>query len=218
MYILNVFLTTQGIQVIPGNRKSLVELIDNPANVEQIVSFTRLPVKAPCTQSQLEDYPDSDLFVLVKPHHPDNPWRLLAILNCKGSFHSRETEAAFWGLSVRTSAYIRYLCVTEDLDVYRHGHSELGVSCDDPRKARRLFEAYTDRIYICKNYSGVGDERLGADRDAMLHRLDQRAPSSSPLFDDPSISGHTKYCHSVRPLDDLIWDLKRWKIEIPAAE
>lgn len=53
MYILNVFLTTQGIQVIPGNRKSLVELIDNPANVEQIVSFTRLPVKAPCTQSQL---------------------------------------------------------------------------------------------------------------------------------------------------------------------
>jgi BsaWI restriction endonuclease type 2 len=218
MTILTRFLESDGIVVVTGKSKALLAVMEDPANVDEIVSYTRLPVKRRCTQTQLEDYPDSDLFALVRPHHPTNPWRLLAIINCKVNFHSRETEAAFWGLSVRTSSYIKYVCVTEDRDIYAVGQSELGASCRESRKARRLLESYTDRLYLCKRYSGIGDPILGRDVDTMLHQLDRERPTSYPVFDDPSVPHHTQYCHLVRPLDDLINDLRRWKQEIPAAE
>lgn len=96
MYILNTFLESKGIVVVTGKETALRTLMDNAGNAEQIVAYTRLPVKRRCTQTQLEDYPDSDLFAVVKPHHPRNPWRLLAIISCKRDFHARETEAAFW--------------------------------------------------------------------------------------------------------------------------
>ncbi|MBM2812502.1 MAG: hypothetical protein HW416_3261, partial [Chloroflexi bacterium] len=128
--ILNKFLEADGISIVTGKRQYLNALIGNRDNVEQIISYTTLPVKRRCTQTQLDDYPDSDLFALVRPHHPDNPWRLLAIISCKTSFHTRETQAAFWGLSVRTSSYIKYVCVTEDHNLYRprSPNSELGPS------------------------------------------------------------------------------------------
>ena len=219
MHILNTFLESKGIIVVTGKETALHALVADPINVEQIVAYTRLPVKRRCTQTQLEDYPDSDLFAVVKPHHPRNPWRLLAIINCKVDFHSRETEAAFWGLSVRTSSYIKYVCVTEDRDVYgRRPRSELGPSCEHSTKARRLLESYTDRLYICSQYQGVGDRRLAEAIEAMLHRLDRRSAEMTPCFDDPFHPHHTSYCHLVRPLDDLILDLERWKEEIPSAE
>jgi len=218
MTVLTRFLERDGIVVVTGKPKALLDVIEDPANVDEIVSYTRLPVKRRCTQTQLEDYPDSDLFALVRPHHPTNPWRLLAIINCKVDFHSRETEAAFWGLSVRTSSYIKYVCVTEDRDIYSVGRSELGASCGKSRKARRLLESYTDRLYLCKRYSGIGDPTLGTDIDTMLHQLDRERPTTYPVFDDPSVPHHTEYCHLVRPVDDLISDLRRWKQEIAAAE
>lgn len=211
MTILNRFLEHKGIVVITGKEKLLRTLMDSK-NAAEIVAYTRLPVKRRCTQTQLEDYPDSDLFALVRPNHPRNPWRLLAIINCKASFHARATEAAFWGLSVRTSSYIKYVCVTEDRD------NELGPSCERSTKARRLLESYTDRVYICKRYSGMGDQTLADDIDSMLHRLDRHEAGDGPSFDDPAVPRHTTHCHLVRPLDDLILDLERWKQEIPAAE
>src|SRR5439155_471886 len=83
------FLKPSSIFVVPGSRKGLSELIDEEHNLREIISYTRLPVKRRCTQTQLEDYPDSDLFAMVKPHHYRNPWRLLAIINCKADFRSR---------------------------------------------------------------------------------------------------------------------------------
>jgi hypothetical protein len=222
MYVLNAFVTDSGIFVVPGNRKGLALFVEDAANIEQIVSYTRLPVKQRCTQTQLEDYPDSDLFALVKPHFRGNPWRLLAIINCKVNFHSRQTEAAFWGLSVRSSSYIKYVCVTEDRDMYsrERPRSELGTSCEQSTKARRLLECYTDRVYISKRYSGVGDPGLGRDVEQMLRYLDSdnRRVHSVPIFDDPQEPRHTAYCHLVRPLDDLLIDLIRWKGEIPSPE
>jgi len=219
MYILNAFLESKGIVVITGKVAALRTLVADASNAEQIVAYTRLPVKRRCTQTQLEDYPDSDLFAVLKPHHPRNPWRLLAIISCKVNFHARETEAAFWGLSVRMSSYIKYVCVTQDSNIYgSRPRSELGASCERSTKARRLLESYTDRVYICKQYQGVGDPRLAQDTDAVLHRLDRRSTEMQPAFDDPSLPHHTSYCHLVRPLDDLILDLDRWKHEIPSAE
>jgi hypothetical protein len=222
MHILNRFLNDAGIVVTTGSRPALAPLIEDEKNINQIISYTRLPVKRRCTQSQLEDYPDSDLFALIKPHYLRNPWRLLAIINCKVDFHSRETEAAFWGLSVRSSSYIKYVCVTEDGDTHSGNkpRSELGVSCEKSTKARRLLESYTDRVYIAKRYSGTGDSLLGRDIEEMLRRMDrdQRRTPNAPVFDDPQIPRHTEYCHLVRPFDDLIQDLKRWKVEVPSAE
>lgn len=219
MRILNKFLERDGITVITGKKKLLLALMENEQNAREIVAYTRLPVKRRCTQTQLEDYPDSDLFALVRPNHPRNPWRLLAIINCKVDYHARETEAAFWGLSVRTSSYIKYVCVTEDADIYgKRPRSELGRSCDQSTKIRRMLESYTDRVYLCKRYTGVGDERLAEDIDAMLHQMDRRKVEGGPFFDDPSFPRHTSYCHLVRPIDDLIDDLKRWREEIPSAE
>lgn len=222
MYILNAFLKNDGIFVVPGSHKGMSMFVEDEANLRQIISYTRLPVKQRCTQTQLEDYPDSDLFALIRPHYHRNPWRLLAIINCKVNFHARQTEAAFWGLSVRSSSYIKYVCVTEDRDVYNEvrARSELGGSCEQSTKARRLLESYTDRVYISKPYSGVGDPKLGHDTERMLHRLDSDSWRSDPLpvFDDPNQPRHTAYCHLVRPLDDLLLDLKRWEGEIPSPE
>lgn len=220
MYILNAFLKPDGITVVTP--KGLSAVVEQSSNVDQIISYTRLPVKRRCTQTQLEDYPDSDLFAVIRPHHPANLWRLLAIVNCKVNFHARETEATFWGLSVRSSSYVKYVCVTEDRDSHRarSPRSELGTSCEHSTKARRLLESYTDRVYICKSYTGVGDRQLGNDVERMLHGLDAdgRRADAGPFFDNPGHPRHTDYCHLVRPIDDLIDDLRRWKHEVPAAE
>lgn len=222
MYILNGFLRSGGIFVVPGKKRALSEVIEDSANVDQLVSYTRLPVKRRCSQTQLEDYPDSDLFALIQPHHPSNAWRLLAIINCKVSFHARETEAAFWGMSVRSSSYVKYVCVTEDRNTYqaKGARSELGPSCQQSTKIRRLLESYTDRLYICKHYSGVGDGQLGEDIERKLHTMDRdrwRA-ETGPCFDNRDGPRHTEYCHLVRPIDELIDDLTRWKAEVPSAE
>jgi len=36
---------------------------------------------------------------------------------------------------------------------------------------------------------------------------------AEPCFDDPAIPNHTQYCASVCPLDELYFDILRWRDE-----
>lgn len=211
--ILNTFLLPEGIVITRAKEPALKTLIRNSSNIAQIMDFTRVPVKRRCDQRQLQDYPDLDLFALISPKTEGGLWRLLAIINCKVSFHVRQTEATFWGLLVRLSSNIPFVVVTEDRDIYMGKPSELGRSCAQATKARRLLESFCDRIYLVKKYKDVNDPQLIKDITMKFENLRKGIPI--PVFDDFNIPGHTQYCHSVRPLDDLIEDLKRWKIETP---
>ena len=211
--ILNTFLTSENIVVTRAREPALRTLIQDQSNVRRVMDFTRVPVKRRCDQSQLQDYPDLDLFALVRPTQPDQLWRLLAIINCKVSFHARHTEATFWGLLVRLSSNIPFVVVTEDRDIYKPKASELGQSCDRSTETRRLLESFSDRVYLVKRYNSVSDPLLR--RDISTKADDLRAGIGRIVFDDASLPNHTEYCHSVRPLDDLVDDLKHWKLEIP---
>lgn len=215
--ILNSFLVEEGIVITRANQKALRVLIGNPNNVQRMMDFTRVPVKRKCTQTQIEDYPDLDLFALVPPAEGSNLWRLLAIINCKVSFHARHTEATFWGLLVRLSSNIKFVVVTEDRDIYRQKQprSELGTSCDSATATRRLLEAFSDRIYLVNRYRNEGDPRLTSAIETK-RLLIREGRSDEIIFDSIDTPRHTQYCHSVRPLDDLIEDLKHWRREIPA--
>lgn len=212
--ILNSFLLSDDIVITRAREASLHSLIHDQSNLHQIMDFTRVPVKRRCDQSQLQDYPDLDLFALVRPSQFGQLWRLLAIINCKVSFHARHTEAAFWGLLTRLSSNIPFVVVTEDRDIYKPKASELGRSCEESTEARRILESFSDRVYLVKRYKNTNDPRLDKDIATKRDNLRQ-GTSNSIVFDDPNIPNHTKYCHSVRPIDDLIDDLRHWKIEIP---
>ncbi len=211
--ILNRFLVTDQLVVIRGSQGTLAKAIGDRDAAAELVNFTRLPVKRRCTQSQIEDYPDSDLFVVVVPTGPADRYRLLAIINCKVSFHARHTETCFWGAAVRASSYIKDVCVTEDRDIYNGKRSELGASCDRPRAVRRLLECFTDRLYVIKRYAGPDD--TGLEKDLERKQVIEAAGQDLIAFDDPSPPNHTQYCHLVRPFDDLISDLRYWKREVP---
>jgi len=211
--ILNTFLIQDDVVVTRAREASLKALINNQSNLRQIMDFTMVPVKRRCDQSQLQDYPDLDLFALIKPSESKGLWRLLAIISCKVSFHARHTEATFWGLLVRLSSNIPFVLVTEDNNIYKGQSSELGRSCAKSTETRRLLESFTDRVYLVKRYSGVNDPKL--DKDVKQKMANLKKDIKVPVFDDISIPNHTQYCHSVRPLDDLIEDLRRWKVEIP---
>jgi len=211
--ILNSFLVEDDIVVTRAKEASLSKLIGNKTNLYQIMDFTKIPVKRRCDQNQLQDYPDLDLFALVRPSKFGHVWRLLAIINCKVSFHARHTEAAFWGLLVRLSSNIPFVVVTEDRDIYKPKASELGKSCEESTEARRILESFSDRVYLVKKYKNENDSELEADIN--LKRKHIKQGDSKPVFDNIDIPFHTKYCHSVRPLDDLIVDLRHWKKEIP---
>jgi hypothetical protein len=211
--ILNSFLQGDNIVVARAKEPQLRKLITNESNLRQIMDFTKVPVKRRCDQSQLQDYPDLDLFALIKPQKFGSPWRLLAIINCKVSFHARHTEAAFWGLLTRLSSNIPFVVVTEDRDIYKPKASELGRSCEESTVARRILESFSDKIYLVKRYKNEKDPKL--DKDISLKTENLRKGNTTIVFDDVSIPHHTQYCHSVRPLDDLLEDLRHWQIEIP---
>lgn len=211
--ILNEFLSNDDIVVTRAREPALRALIQNESNLRQIMDFTRVPVKRKCDQSQLEDYPDLDLFALIRPRQQRGLWRLLAIINCKVSFHARHTEATFWGLLVRMSSNIPFVVVTEDRDIYKPKASELGPSCQESTVTRRLLESFTDKVYLVKRYEDEDDSRLAADIRRKWQLLNEG--KEDIVFDDPSVPNHTKYCYSVRPIDELIDDLRRWKVEVP---
>jgi hypothetical protein len=209
--VLNDILTGSGIVVLKGTRKALEDYFKSEPIAQQIVDFNRLPVKRPCDQKQLEDYPDTDLFVLLRE---PSYWRVLGLISCKVSFHARHTMVTFWGLAIRISSNIPYVCVTEDANIYRGGTSELGVSCSEPTAARRLLESFTDGVYTIKQYQSHDSRDLIDDLKRFKEGgLGNRAKKRRIVFDDYSVPNHTKYCQSVRPFDDLIFDILRWKEE-----
>lgn len=211
--ILNEFLAKDSIVVTRARESNLNNLINSKVNLKDIMDFTKIPVKRRCDQTQLQDYPDLDLFALIKPTEGGQSWRLLAILSCKVSFHARHTESAFWGLLVRLTSNIPFVVVTEDRDIYKPKSSELGVSCKESTVTRRLLESFANRIYLVNHYKNENDPKLLADIKLKHELLNEN--DNSPVFDDVSIPNHTQYCHSVRPLDELTNDLRRWSIEIP---
>lgn len=210
--ILNNFLISDGIVITRAREPALSALIQNESNLRRIMDFTKVPVKRRCDQAQLEDYPDLDLFALMQPATDDDVWKLLAIINCKVSFHARHTEATFWGLLVRLSSNIPFVVVTEDRDIYNANRSELGASCNESTVTRRLLESFTDGIYLVKRYQDTNDSNLHQDISNKRQYLQDGLKTI--VFDDPNVPSHTQYCQSVRPIDDLIDDLLRWRTEV----
>jgi len=211
--ILNLLLNKQHIFVIKGSVKELRHVLQDDALAKQIIEYSKLPVKRPCDQKQIEDYPDTDLFVIYRD---DAKWRVLGIISCKVSFHARHTEVAFWGLAIRTSSNMKYVCVTEDSDIYSGKNSELGTSCTESKATRRILESYTARVYIIKKYSSIDDPQLVDDVREFQQALQKTTPASrmaNPHFDDPKLPHHTQYCASVCPLDELYFDVLRWRDE-----
>lgn len=103
-YILNYILNQEDIYVLKGTKTGLLSTIKNNEIVNNIIDFNKLPVKRPCDQQQLEDYPDTDLFILLKM---GLKWKVLGIINNKVSFHSRHTMVTLWGLAVRIGSNIK---------------------------------------------------------------------------------------------------------------
>lgn len=209
--ILNVLLNQFNIYIVRGNSEGLRSIIYDQNLINEIIDYNRLPVKRPCDQKQLMDYPDSDLFIMI---NSNNIWRLLGIINCKISFHSRHTMVTFWGLAIRISSNIKYILVTEDKDQYKpkNPRSELGSSCSNSTSTRRLLESFVDRIYIIKPYKLHGNQLQGDIESFNFDRPKQ--PPMNYIFDNPEHPHHSQYCLSVRPFDDLVFDLLRWKDDL----
>lgn len=211
--ILNLLLNEQNVFAIKGTLKELRRVLEDDSLANQIIEYSRLPVKRPCDQKQIEDYPDTDLFVIYRDAAK---WRVLGIISCKVSFHARHTQVAFWGLAIRTSSNMKYVCVTEDANIYAGKNSELGVSCSESVATRRILESYTTRVYISKKYKSTEDPQLVADVEEFREALPLSTAGgrmAEPCFDDPAIPNHTQYCASVCPLDELYFDILRWRDE-----
>ncbi|OFV67767.1 MAG: type II restriction endonuclease MjaVIP [Candidatus Syntrophoarchaeum caldarius] len=216
IHILNQFLNSHDIYAVKGERNPLVKFLKSEVLADCLIEYNKLPVKNSCRQKQIDEYPDTDILIL---YHLDGDWKILGVINCKVSFHSREVMVTFWGLTVRISTNIKYVCLTQDADQYRKKRSELGKSCDESTSARRLLESFTDGIYIIKNYASTDDPELKADIERFKGFFDQLDDlelvrmKSTTYFDDPNYEHHTAYCQKVRPFDDLIFDILRWKLE-----
>ncbi|MCX7610065.1 MAG: BsaWI family type II restriction enzyme [Ignavibacterium sp.] len=210
-FILNNLLNDKEIFIAQGTTDGLKKVVNDKKIIEQIIDYNKLPVKRPCDQKQLEDYPDTDLFILLKTK---THWRVLGVINCKVSFHSRHTMVTFWGLAVRIGSNIKYVCVTEDKDQYHpvRPRSEFGKSCEESTAVRRLLESFVDRTYIIKTYE-LNSIEIQKDIEKFSIAL-KKGTVKSICFDNPKHKYHTKYCVSVRPFDDLIFDIIRWKEEI----
>jgi hypothetical protein len=190
-YILNTLLNNKGIYVVQGTSDGLKKIISDDGIVKQIIDYNLLPVKRPCDQKQLEDYPDTDLFIILKTK---SGWRVLGIINCKISFHSRHTMVTFWGLAIRIGSNIKYVCVTEDKDQYHpfRPRSELGKSCQYSTATRRLLESFVDRIYIIKPYE-LNERKLQSDIELFSDYLNHNIKGKI-CFDNPNHKYHTEYC------------------------
>jgi len=208
MDILNGLLVPYGIRVVKGTKGALQSYLGEE-NAKRIIDYSRIPVKRRCDQLQLEDYPDSDLFILFSS---GDSWKALGIISCKVSLHARHTETCFWGLLTHISSRMKYLFVFMDKDILSGKSSELGRSCNSSRSPRRLLEAFTDRVYIL---SSIPPEELEDKIECFKKEFGAGFPLFSPsdhfpVFDDPAIDEHTEYCRGVRPFDDLIFDIIRW--------
>ena len=81
---------------------------------------------------------------------------------------------------------------------------------------RRILESYTARVYLIKRYKSTEDPQLARDVDGFrqsLLKTSAEARMKQPNFDDPYLKHHTQYCASVCPLDELYFDILRWRDE-----
>lgn len=185
-----------------------------------LLVYCMMPLPHPCGGDFQLQLPDTDLIVALRQVLPNglHEWKPLTIVSCKASFHARETEATFWSRLNRERS-VRNVLVTEDSDRYqaRGPKTELKSCGPQASKTRRLLEAYMDRVYIIKKYSVAGYD-LAQDINRFRPAF-QRAEAQhytgigSHIFDDIERRPHGEYCSRVRPFDDLLFDLMRWKYE-----
>lgn len=134
---INEVLNQKGIVAIKGD--TLKKMAKKNKHINEIISFLMLPNKRRCTQTELKIWADNDVIVLTKNN--DLKWKVLAVISCKTSDHSRNTSVLFWSLAF-VQLGIRYYLSTKDLD------NQFSEECSKANKKQRcLFEAYCDRVF-----------------------------------------------------------------------
>jgi len=188
----------------------------------KLFEYIQVPVKNSCTQQQIMTLPDTDILVVYKQENKGNgsvAFHPLCIVSCKASFHARETETLFWSALMQPTK-IKFVLATEDSDRYndveKRRKTELGT-CVDGNKPRRLLECFLDRIYIIKKYDKVTNG-IVKDIDKFYHVFERAEAQGyrgidSGVFDDYERKPHAEYCKMVRPFDNLLFDIMKWKFE-----
>jgi hypothetical protein len=189
---------------------------------KKLFDYIQVPVKNSCTQEQVMTLPDTDILVVYKQENKVTDtvsFHPLCIVSCKASFHARETETLFWSALTQPTK-IKFVLATEDSDRYNdveeRRKTELGT-CKDGNKTRRLLECFLDRVYILKKYDKVTDG-IVKDIDTFYHVFEKAEAQgyrgiNSGTFDDYDRKPHAEYCNMVRPFDDLLFDIMKWKFE-----
>lgn len=134
---INETLNGFGIVAIKGDL--LKKMAEGNPHINEIIQFLMLPNKRRCTQTELKIWADSDVIVLSKTK--EGQWKVLAVISCKTSDHSRNTSVLFWAMAF-VQLGIKYYLATQDLD------NQFNEECKKAqKKQRRLFEAYCDRVF-----------------------------------------------------------------------
>lgn len=218
--ILNTLLNKKGIHAF--SVADIRRWAEKNHRMKKLIEYVKVIVKNPCLQEHITTLPDTDILAVYRQEDMITGtinWHPLCIVSCKTSFHARETEALFWAMLARPSK-INYVLVTEDSDRYnveiQKRRTELG-SCTEGNRTRRLLESFLDRIYIIKKY-GVEGNDIVKDMNS-FHSVFEKAEASgyrgidSKIFDDYKRKPHAEYCNAVRPFDDLLFDIMKWKFE-----
>ena len=207
-YVLNQFLNREDIYAV--SLKELKRLIKTNQKLVEILEYAKLPIRNPCEQKYEMVLPDTDVIVYYKrKDHSGNVEKnfQLATVSCKVSFHGRETESTFWAHALRDHG-AKFVFATEDK------FNEL-KTCENGNKARRLLESYMDSVYLMSRYGGSEDKLL--EDINRFHYAFENSKSvgyqrqNTRIFDVERKD--SAYCKQVRPFDDLLFDLMRWKFE-----
>jgi len=218
--ILNAVLNKKDIHAF--NVSEIKRWADKNHRMNKLIEYVKVSVKNPCLQEPITTLPDTDILVMYKQEDVVSGlinWHALCIVSCKTSFHGRDTEALFWAMLAKPSK-INYVMVTEDSDRYsdRPGKrkTELGT-CDKANRTRRLLESFLDRVYVIKKYDVENNDII--EDVGKFYPLFEKAEASayrglqSKVFDDSGREPHAGYCQMIRPFDDLLYDIMRWKFE-----
>jgi hypothetical protein len=218
--ILNDLLNRK--EIYAYNVKDIRRWAKKEPNSQKLLEYIKVPVKNSCTQEQIMTLPDTDTLVVYRQEDKVKNtvnYYPLCIVSCKASFHARETESLFWSVLMRQSK-VKYVLVTEDANRYnpdpKKRNSEL-KTCENGNKIRRLLECFLDRTYIIKKYDQV---KNGLVNDInSFYAIFEKAEAqnyrnvNSRVFDDYNRQPHATYCGNVRPFDDLLFDIMKWKFE-----
>ena len=209
--IVTDLLLSEGIYAT--SLKGLKLSVKKDPDLNQVLEFAKVPLRSPCNQSYEMVLPDSDVIVyyIQKDREGKVKKRFhLATISCKVSFHARETESAFWAKVLKNGHGAKFVLATEDK------FDEL-KTCEMGNKARRVLEAYMDGIYMMKSYGGKSKNNLDSDL-GRFYEIFQKSKQTgfkrqkSDVFDEGRKVD--RYCKQVRPFDDLIFDLMRWKFDL----